>query len=66
MFTPDQKEYCNKVIPTLGVDYDYQHFPGMHHGFACKGNPNNKAEEEGLVRAKNAAVHWFRQYLHEQ
>lgn len=66
VFTPELKEYCNKVIPTLGVEYDYQHFPGMNHGFASRGNPNSKAEEQALVRAKNAAVHWFKQYLHPQ
>jgi hypothetical protein len=33
MFTPELKEFSNKVIPTLGVPYDYQDFPGVEHSF---------------------------------
>jgi dienelactone hydrolase len=57
--TPEKKAFCNKVIPTLGVDYDYQYFPGLVHGFATRGDMNNPVEKKGLERAKNAAVHWF-------
>jgi dienelactone hydrolase len=64
MFTPELKEFCNKVVPTLGVPYDYQYFPGLHHAFATKGDPENGLENKGMERAKNAAVHWFQQWLH--
>lgn len=63
MFTPELKEYANKVIPTLGVPYDYQHFPGIDHAFAIRGDPNVPGERDGMERAKNAAVLWFRQWL---
>ncbi|MCJ1471883.1 hypothetical protein MMC13_000524 [Lambiella insularis] len=63
MFTPEFKEYANKVIPTLGVPYDYQHFPGIDHAFAIRGDPNLQGERHGMERAKNAAVLWFRQWL---
>ena len=63
MFTPELKEYANKVIPTLGVPYDYQHFPGIDHAFAVRGDPNVPGERDGMERAKNAAVLWFRQWL---
>jgi len=65
MLTPELKEFCNSTIPTLGVEYDYQYFPGLSHGFAARGDPSNPAEKKGLERAKNAAVHWFAQHLHE-
>lgn len=64
VFTPELKEFANKTIPTLGVEYDYQYFPGLVHGFAVKGDQNNATQKKGLERAKNAAVYWFRQYLH--
>jgi len=63
-FTPEMKQYANETIPTLGVEYDYQYFPGLVHGFAVKGDPNDKAQKKGLERAKNAAVFWFAQHLH--
>lgn len=62
--TPELKEYCNKVIPGLGIPYQYDYYPGLVHGFAAKGDPNNKAQKEGLERAKNATVMWMKQFLH--
>ena len=64
IFNPGLKEYCNKVIPTLGVEYDYQYFPNLAHGFATRGDPHNPVQKKGLERAKNAAVLWFVQHLH--
>ncbi|TVY85574.1 Hydrolase tropI [Lachnellula suecica] len=62
--TPELKAYCNKVIPTLGIPYQYDYYPGLVHGFAAKGDPNNPAQKDGLVRAKNSAVVWFNEFLH--
>lgn len=63
-FTEELKEFSNRVIPTLGVAYDYQYFPGLEHGFSIRGDPNKPGEKKGMERAKNAAVLWFRQWLH--
>ncbi|KAJ9639107.1 hypothetical protein H2204_004015 [Knufia peltigerae] len=64
LYTEDLKAYSNKVIPTLGIEYDYQYFPGLAHGFATRGDPNNAVQKKGLERAKNAVVYWFAQHLH--
>jgi len=64
MLTPELKTFCNETIPSLGVDYSYEFFPGLVHGFATRGDMNNKTQRDGLERAKNAAVHWFQQHLH--
>jgi len=64
MLTPELKEYCNTEIPKLGVEYDYQYFPGLAHGFATRGDKTDAKQRNGLERAKNAAVHWFTQFLH--
>ncbi|KAI0594174.1 putative hydrolase [Biscogniauxia sp. FL1348] len=65
VYTQDLKDYTHKVIPTLGVAYEYQFFPGVEHGFAVRGNPKDLAERKAMQRAKNSAVAFFRQWLHE-
>ncbi|KAI9687435.1 MAG: hypothetical protein M1820_010437 [Bogoriella megaspora] len=62
--TPELKEYCNKVIPTFGVPYQYDYYPDLSHGFAGKGDPKDKKQKDGLERAKNSAVSWFNVFLH--
>lgn len=62
-FNEDLKAFSNQTIPTLGLPYDYQYFPGLEHAFATRGDPKNPAERKGMERAKNAAVSWFRQWL---
>lgn len=63
-FTPELKEHSLKVLPTLGVEFDYQYFPGVAHGFAAKGDANDDVQRKALERAKNAASMWFSQHLH--
>jgi dienelactone hydrolase len=63
-FTPELKAYANAVIPTKGVPYDYQYFPGVEHAFATRGNLNDEKEKRAMVRGKNAQVAWMREWLH--
>ena len=63
-FTPELKAYANEVIPSLNLEYDYQYFPGLRHGFATRCDQNDAKQRKGLERAKNAAVGWFAQILH--
>ncbi|KAJ5413830.1 Alpha/Beta hydrolase protein [Penicillium cosmopolitanum] len=65
MFTDELKLFCNSVLPTLGVAYEYHYFPQLEHAFAVRGNPNDPAEMKGMRKAKDAAVVWFRQWLHD-
>ncbi|KIX93007.1 uncharacterized protein Z520_11280 [Fonsecaea multimorphosa CBS 102226] len=65
-FTPELKAFSNTTIPTLNVPYDYQFFPGLAHAFAIRGDPQNPSERKGMERAKDAAVYWFRLWLHTQ
>jgi len=64
VFTPELKAHANSVIPTLNVEYDYQYFPGLKHGFSTRGDQSDPKQKQGLERAKNAAVGWFAQMLH--
>jgi len=63
-FPLEMKAYANSVIPTKGVQYDYQFFPEVEHGFATRGNPNDEKEKRAMVRGKNAQVAWMREWLH--
>lgn len=64
LFSPEMKLYANSVIPSLNVEYDYQFFPGMSHGFATRCDQSDEKQKKALERAKNAAVGWFAQFLH--
>ncbi|KIY02293.1 uncharacterized protein Z520_02431 [Fonsecaea multimorphosa CBS 102226] len=64
LYTPELKEYSLKTLPTLNIEYDYQYFPGLAHGFATRGDTKDPKQKKGLERAKNAAAAWFREYLH--
>ncbi|KAI0129683.1 putative hydrolase [Xylariales sp. AK1849] len=63
-YTQELKDHSNRVIPTLGVPYDYQFFPGIEHSFATRGNLDDEIEMKAMKRAKDAAVSWFRLWLH--
>ena len=63
-FTPEMKAYANETIPKLNIEYDYQFFPGIAHGFATRCDQSNAHEKHALERAKNAVVGWFAQQLH--
>lgn len=63
-FNEDLKAYANTVIPTKGVPYDYQFFPGVEHSFATRGNLDDEKEKRAMVRAKRAQVAWMREWLH--
>ena len=59
-FVEELKAYTNQVIQTLGETYDYQFFLRLEHAFATRGDPNTQAEREGMERANDATVLWFR------
>ncbi|KAG9830133.1 alpha/beta-hydrolase, partial [Aureobasidium melanogenum] len=64
MFTPELKEFTLKTLPTLNIPFNYDYYPALVHGFAVRGDHNDPKQKEGLERAKNAAVYWFKQHLH--
>lgn len=64
VFTPELKAHANSVIPSLNLEYDYQYFPEVAHGFAVRCDQSNVTQKKALERAKNAAVAWFAQMLH--
>ena len=64
LFTQELKDYANKAIPASRVSYEYVYFPGVSHGFASKGDPDNELQRYSLERAKRSAVNFFIEVLH--
>lgn len=65
VYTAELKTHGFETIMKLGVPFDYQHFPGVEHGCFVRGDDTKVGEREAMVRGKNAAVSWFRQFLHD-
>ncbi|KAI1445137.1 dienelactone hydrolase family protein [Annulohypoxylon stygium] len=65
VYTPELKAHTLETLPKLGIEWDYRHFPGVEHGGLVRADENKPGERLAMVRAKNAAVHWFNQFLHE-
>ncbi|KAH8658080.1 dienelactone hydrolase family protein [Xylariales sp. PMI_506] len=50
-------------LQTSAVPFDYQHFPGVEHACFIRGDESKPGERAAMIRGKNAAVAWFKQYL---
>lgn len=66
MFPLVRREAANKIIPLQGVSYDFQYFPGSKHGFATRGDVNDKLGKQAMLRAASAAVSWIRLWLYAE
>ncbi|KAF5010617.1 hypothetical protein FDECE_3219 [Fusarium decemcellulare] len=63
-YTEELKMYTFEALPGTGVQWEYVHFPGLRHGFATRGDPNDEKQKNGLERAKRSAIHFFNEFLH--
>jgi dienelactone hydrolase len=63
-YTEELKKYTLETLPKTGVSWEYIYFPGMQHGFAARGDPNDPKQKEALERAKRSAVNFLTEYLH--
>ena len=61
--TNEFKEFLLQSLPKTGVAWMYQHYPGMEHGFATRGNGKEPAEARAMILAKDITVTWFRNWL---
>ena len=65
-YTEAHKKYTLEVVPTLGVDFDYQYYPQLYHVFGTRGDLSEKAQKRGVDRLRSTAAAWFNLYLHEE
>lgn len=62
MFSPEMKSFTFETLEKVKVPFDYLAFPGVEHGCFTRGDENVPGEREAMVRAKDASVHWFKQF----
>ena len=65
VYTAELKSHSFQTITKLGVPFDYQHFPRVEHACFIRGDNKKAGEREAMARGKNAALSWFRQFLHD-
>ena len=65
MFSDEMKEYAFKklVLEKKNVPVEWVHFPDVSHGCLTKGDESVKGEREAMVKAKDRAVTWWREWL---
>lgn len=64
-FTPELKDHFWRVMQDrCDLPFDYQHFHGVVHGALVRGDEEKPGEQKAMTRAKNAAVEWFKEWLH--
>jgi dienelactone hydrolase len=64
-YTEELKMHTFVTLQKLGVPFDYQHFAGAEHGCLTKADEKKSDSKAVLVRGKNAAVAWARQWLYD-
>ena len=65
VYTAELKAYTFEKVIGLRLPFDYQHFPGVAHACFVRGDDTRDGEREAMIRGKNAAVGWFKQFLHQ-
>lgn len=63
-FDAELKAYAFAALQAGGVPFEYRHFPGVAHACLIRGDERIEGERKAMVRGKNAAVAWYREWLH--
>lgn len=58
------KAHALATLQERGVAFQYRHFPGVEHACLIRGHERKEGEKEAMVKGKNAAVAWYREWLH--
>ncbi|KAB5533467.1 dienelactone hydrolase family protein [Coniochaeta sp. 2T2.1] len=64
-YTAELKLHTFVELQKKGTPFDYQHYPGVEHACFTRGDEKLAGERAALVRGKQAAVDWARQWLHD-
>ncbi|RYP02473.1 hypothetical protein DL765_010739 [Monosporascus sp. GIB2] len=62
-YSLEMRLYTFETLMKLSLPFDYQHFPKVEHGCLVRGDEKHPGEREAMLRGKNAAVAWFKQFL---
>ncbi|KAI0382321.1 dienelactone hydrolase [Hypomontagnella monticulosa] len=63
IFTIQQRHASEAILRGVGKPYQINLFSGVAHGFAVRGDPNDKRERFAKEQAFIQAVAWFDQFL---
>lgn len=63
-FDAGLKAHTFATLQARGVAFEYRHFPGVEHACLIRGDERKEGERDAMVRGKNAAVSWYREWLH--
>ncbi|CAN9239853.1 unnamed protein product [Alternaria alternata] len=65
IFSDEMKLYAFKklVLDKKSLPVEWVHFPGVSHGCLTKGDETVPGEREAMVKAKDRAVTWWREWL---
>lgn len=64
VYTAELKTHTFTKLQELGVSFEYRHFPSVAHACFIRGDEKLEGEREAMVKGKNAAVNWYREWLH--
>jgi len=63
-FSEEIKVYAFRALVKGGkTPFEWVHFPGVQHGCLTKGDEKLEGEREAMVKGKEAAVRWWREWL---
>jgi len=63
-YTSELKQHTFETFLSRSVPFEYRHFPGVEHSCFTRGDPSKANEQDAMVKGKNAAVAWMREWLH--
>lgn len=64
-YTPELKLHTFTALQAGGVPFEYKHFPGVTHACLIRGSEAIAGEREAMIKGKNAAVAWYKEWLHD-
>ncbi|KAJ9138352.1 Dienelactone hydrolase family protein [Pleurostoma richardsiae] len=62
-FTTELKLHTFQTMLGKNVPFEYVHFPGVAHACLVRGDESREGERTAMVRGKDAAVGWMKQFL---
>lgn len=63
IFTTEQRHRSEVILKETGLPYQINLFSGVEHGFAVRGDPNNRVIQFAKEQAFRQAVVWFDEHL---
>ncbi|KAH7131307.1 Alpha/Beta hydrolase protein [Dactylonectria macrodidyma] len=66
VYTPALKLHTFQTLQSSGLPFDYQHFPGVEHACLVRGDEKKDGERAAMVRGKDAAVAWIKQFIRDE